>query len=318
MKKILLATTVLIASLCSSIKAQTIIDLESLSVPAEGYYNGSTDHSGTIGTYETFYYEEELANFQISYGLEETYDYWNGFAYSNQTDLETADWTNYSAYSEGGGGAEGSANYLFVYFFGSDSIMFDQPVQIQSMKITNSVWAFHYMNGTDGFGTGTYETGDFYRVSITGIIDEAEYTDPIIFSLADFTNDNSILVEDWTTLDISQFGNITGLKFELSSSDSFTPYYFCIDDITYDIESSAEFLSISEVSIYPNPANDYFSLLNLDSSDIIITNVNGQIMLRMANVADFEKIDISNLTKGMYFVSFSENGSQKTQKLIIQ
>jgi len=236
MKKNVFLTSVLIAILSFALNAQTVVDFESLTVPAEGYYNGSADYSGS-GNQETFNYSENGTNFYVNYTNTGTYDYWSGFAYSNQTDLNTADRTNYSAYANPVGGADGSSNYGFVYSYLNDSLMFDNLVHIDSVKITNTVWAYQYMTGTDGSGTGLYENGDSLTLSITGIKEDNSYTDNSInFDLGR----NTTIIDNWTNIYLTALGNVKGLIFKLSSSDSYTPSYFAFDNLTYSNPASTK------------------------------------------------------------------------------
>ncbi len=321
MKRNLFLTAVLIALFSNAFNAQTTIDFESLTVPAEGYYNGSTDHSGNVNSTEVFTYSENGANFSISYTLGDGYDYWNGFAYSNQTDLTTANWDNYSAYASPAGGADGSSNYSIAYLFYNvgDTVMFTEPVNINKISITNSVWAYHYMNGTDGVGTGTYEAGDSLTLIIKGIIDENTYSeDSVIFYLADFTNANSLIVNNWTEVNLNSLGSVNGLKFELFSSDDWTPAYFCLDNIIYNSPASVSDILETCISVFPNPAKDIVNINNVPNANIIINDISGKTVYTKNNCSENEKINISNLNSGIYFIRIENNNEVFTKKLIVK
>jgi hypothetical protein len=71
------------------------------------------------------------------------------------------------------------------------------------------------------------------------------------------------------------------------------------------------------ISIFPNPAN---TEINIDlpsngSAQIEISNAMGQVIIKDQNN---NKIDISNLTNGLYFISVKQGQQSYTQKLIKQ
>ena len=314
MKKKVFLTSVLIAILSFALNAQTVVDGAIIIDPAEGYYNGSADYSGS-GNQETFNYSENGTNFYVNYTNTGTYDYWSGFAYSNQTDLNTADRTNYSAYANPAGGADGSSNYGFVYSYLNDSLMFDNLVHIDSVKITNTVWAYKYMTGTDGSGTGLYENGDSLTLSITGIKEDNSYTDNSInFDLGR----NTTIIDNWTNIYLTALGNVKGLIFKLSSSDSYTPYYFAFDNLTYSNPASTEKKSNQLISVYPNPVSDIVNIKNILNSNIIISDITGKIIYTKTNCNMLERINFSNVNPGIYFVKVKNQSRIFVNKIIKQ
>jgi len=321
MKRNLFLTAVLIALFTNAFNAQTIVNFESLIVPDVGYYNGSTDHSGTIGSSETFTFEEDDANFYVTYTQGDGYGFWNAFAYSNQMDKTTQGYTNYSSYANhnsGGGGANGSLNYIFSY--GGDSIMFDNTVDIQNVKITNSTYAYLYM--TDGSGY-TYTTDDYFILTINGILNDNTVTGSIDFYLADFTNGNSYIIDDWTNVDLSSLGNVDGLKFTFSSSDVGTygintPLYYCLDNLQYSNIVSVENTENNNINIYPNPANSTVNISNVHNRNITINDISGKTVYAKNNCYENEQLNISDFKSGIYFVRIEENNQVFTKKLIIE
>lgn len=320
MKRNLFLTAVLIALFSNAFNAQTTIDFESLTVPPEGYYNGSTDHSGTVNSTETFTYELEDANFYVTYTQADGYGYWNAFAYSNQMDKTTQGWTNYSSYADhtNGGGANGSSNYIFS--FGGDSIMFDETVSIENAMFTNSTYAYLYM--TDGSGY-IYTTDDYFILKITGILNDNTETGTVDFYLANFTNGNSYVIDDWTNVDLSSLGNVDGLKFSFASSDVGdwginTPTYYCLDDLQYSSATSIKNNVANTISIFPNPAKDLVNISNVPNANISINDISGKTIYTKNNCSENEKINISNLNSGIYFIRIENNNEVFTKKLIVK
>jgi hypothetical protein len=306
-------TAVLIALFTNAFNAQTLVGFESLTVPESGYFNGSTVHSGTFGSTETFLYAENGVNFYVTYTLEESYDYWGGFAYSNQTDLETADWTNYSAYANPAGGATGSENYIFAYSFSSDSVMFDNPVNIISLDIANTVWAYKYMTGEDGSGNA-FTSGDYLKLEIFGINPGGSLNQTPV---SVFLGQNTTILNNWTTIDLTTLGPVSGLLFSFSSSDIYAPSYFCLDNIVYSEYSSIEYASDKTAAIYPNPANNRFAIRGIKQSDLEIVDLKGESVLFIQSVTENSPVNIASLKPGMYLVKIYDNNEVVTKKLWI-
>lgn len=97
-----------------------------------------------------------------------------------------------------------------------------------------------------------------------------------------------------------------------------------IDNIVFggvDLGSSIEeFSNQLVIKLYPNITSDYFNY-KVENNEIIksisITNVVGQNALTIKNPKSEEKIDVSKLPTGNYFVKFSSNDKQVVKKLII-
>jgi hypothetical protein len=74
-----------------------------------------------------------------------------------------------------------------------------------------------------------------------------------------------------------------------------------------------------QVSIYPNPAQDEveFRISSDQTTEITITNMNGQVVLA-ETIVNYVKLDVSKLTKGLYFLKATSDKSEiVNRKLII-
>ncbi len=77
-------------------------------------------------------------------------------------------------------------------------------------------------------------------------------------------------------------------------------------------------LKISELEIYPNPANQTISLKNIQPNTIItITNITGQSILQ-TSLNQTNQINISHLSNGLYFIQSQSNNIIQTSKFIKQ
>jgi hypothetical protein len=313
MKRFIFFTAALLFFLTTD--AQNIADFENLSVPESGYFNGSSEHSGTLGQTESFNYESGPFVFSVSYTPENGYDYWSEIGYSNQTDMNTADWTNFSAYANlpDGGGFEDSQNYAVGYFWDPLQLTLtegNEDLQISGLYVCNHVWTYHYMNGSDGDGSGTFETGDYYKLIFT---DNNENS--VEFFLADFTGDNAYIIEDWTYVDLSELSG-SNISISYEASDSYTPAYFCMDNITADETAGNSETIENSLTVFPNPAKQFINITDVNKgSKISIRDISGRLILKTA-ANRTNKIDISNLTSGVYILKDANTG--RSRKFIKQ
>jgi len=229
MKQIYLA---IIATLfVVNLQAQTIAGFDDLTLSPGSFWNGS-NQSGSFKSGEINFYNSYNADWQS----------WSGFAYSNMTDVKTAEYGNqYSAIT--GKGNNGSANYAVCYPVPSAILSLNKPTSISGFYITNSTYAYLSMKNGDmfakKFGGESGNDPDFFRLMIEALNDAGNPVDTVYLYLADFRfSDNSkdYILNKWTWVDLGGLKEASKLRFSLSSSDnSFgymnTPGYFCMDDL---------------------------------------------------------------------------------------
>lgn len=76
-----------------------------------------------------------------------------------------------------------------------------------------------------------------------------------------------------------------------------------------------EVVNNNDLKIYPNPTTDYLMITGVENAnEISISNVLGEKVMNIS--LNTNKIDISNLDKGVYFVRVKTNDNIKTQKFI--
>ena len=61
------------------------------------------------------------------------------------------------------------------------------------------------------------------------------------------------------------------------------------------------------VSVYPNPANDMFTVANAEGATIVVVNSLGQVVANIENAASNQTIDASSFANGTYFVKVNES-----------
>ncbi len=318
MKKIVF--TACFASIAMFTSAQ-FVNFESLTLPqAESYYNGSDGAGGfnALGIY-------------FSNDYTQAGDYWNGFVYSNMSDITTAGYANqYSAFAGSGAGA--SEKYAICYPAGK--ITFPQLGMPQNIKITNTTFAGISMRDGDTyakkFGSSNNAQGiadntngeDFFKLTINGLNSVDEITGSVDVYLADFRfadNAQDFILNTWQSVDLTPLGNIYGLSFELQSSDvgdfgMNTPGYFALDDLDFIPLENIEEQAKQDFKIYPNPINDCLSIEG-GNGKVQIVDLTGKVVQSFEH-QEFSKINVSNLESGTYFVQMTKEGIISCQKLV--
>ena len=80
----------------------------------------------------------------------------------------------------------------------------------------------------------------------------------------------------------------------------------CISVTRTNGETSVEENVAEAVSVYPNPANDMFTVANAEGATIVVVNSLGQVVATIENAASNQTIDASNFANGTYFVKVNE------------
>ncbi|MGE5296733.1 MAG: DUF4465 domain-containing protein [Solirubrobacterales bacterium] len=210
-----------------------VATLEDFTLAPESCWNGSDD-SGQ--------FTSGSASFNNLYNAE--WDYWEGFAYSNCTDVNATGYTaQYNAIA--GCGQGGTSNYAvaFVGWETIPTITFDNPQAFTGLYVTNNCYAYYEMRDgsafTKKFGGNTGNDSDWFKLTITGFDANDLPAGTVEFYLADFRFENSAqdyILDSWAFVDLTSLGTVKALQFTLSSSDSGdfgmnTPAYVCIDTV---------------------------------------------------------------------------------------
>lgn len=238
------ALLLIVAMLATSANAVSIDN--SLVSTFERVRLASESHWGGSFTSETGF---ESGSAYFPHNLND-WGFWSGFAYSNMTDMTTADYTNeFSAYLANGQNNNSGNQFAVCYV---DSYMAKPTISltgaaydttVSGMWVTNTTYAYMSMLNGDSFGTTPFggasgDEQDYFNLAITGITSEGNYTQTIDFKLANFTNSdnaNDYILDSWTWVDLSSLGNVIGLEFDLNSTKNnaygmLTPAYFAIDN----------------------------------------------------------------------------------------
>ncbi len=214
-----------------------IVDFEELSLEGENSSWIGDDETGKFtSSYLTLYNEYDN-------------DFYTGFAYTNGTDTLTNTYTNLSSCV--GHGAGNSANYVTAYI-GSDWMGDYSPIPVgikidteYSGDFTNRgayfcmpVLLSKYVIGTDNH----YASNQFYfKLQVRAYANDNLIGNREIM-MADFTEGNSYMMDDWTYVDLSWLENADSLNFIAISNDTAggyginAPLFFCMDNFGADAQ----------------------------------------------------------------------------------
>lgn len=308
--------------LTQMITAQQIVDFEEFGINQDSFLNGST----VEGSFVTA--EITLPN---SFTQTPEFSFWSGWSISSITDNETPGFTNeYSAIT--GTGNNESTTYAVSFESGQNKLYVNEgPQIIEGMHITNSTFAFLSMRDGDAFakkfGGATGDDPDFFLLTIDGYLAGETIDTSIEFYLADYRfedNSQDFLIDEWTFIDLSAFGEVDSLGFQLTSSDNGefgmnTPAYFCIDDVQLeDLTSNTIDINDSPtLSIFPNPTTDHIQISGLfdSSNQINIFNTQGQLV-RSSVLSNGITYDVSALETGTYLMTISDNKQLFTGRFV--
>jgi hypothetical protein len=309
------------------IKAQQVSTFDDLPLQPQSYWTGS-DLSGGFLSGSAYFYNN----------YDTTYAYWNGFAYSNFTDT-TSVWYEWQYCAATRSGVNGSANYG-VANVPSDwmsgtydpipvGVKLQEPLAgnvVKGVYVTNTMYDMHSMTYGDTFskkfGGESGDDPDWFMLIIRGY-NQGEFTDSVNFYLADYRfadNDLDYIVDYWAYVDLTSLGAVDSLTFSLRSSDNGdfgmnTPAYFCLDNLNDETNGIDDNITF-DVSVYPNPVNDVLNVSGAEKANIKLTDLTGKTLYNGTGNGTVQQIDISGLSKGIYFVTISNDKKSITKKIV--
>jgi len=225
--------------------ANTTVSFDDLPLAPNSHYNGSDGAGGFVSG---------QAFFKNSYSQQ--YGAWQGFSYSNETDVVTAGYANeFSSFARGGSSANGSAiagdNFALAFGYGPADAYFNVPggTKVKDIRVTNTTLAAIDMRDGSPFGFSKKFGGtsgndpDWFKITFTGY-NQGNATGTVTgtkeFYLADFRfadNSQDYILNTWELVDLSGLLDAWSVAVTFSSSDngSFgmnTPAYAALDNLT--------------------------------------------------------------------------------------
>ena len=74
----------------------------------------------------------------------------------------------------------------------------------------------------------------------------------------------------------------------------------------------------NKISVYPNPSHGIFTIDTKEKYDITITNIAGKIIANYISTESKSKIDLSNKSKGIYFIKLKNTTNTETLKVLVK
>jgi hypothetical protein len=228
--------------------------------PASPIYPGNFVWTLNVPTYygtqtEVFFTSQDVEFTNYS-GASQGMNFWNGTGLSTVTDTNYASFSNEMA-SVTGKGNDNTDTYAVVY---GDSLI-DLPytdsllprivlpdgATIQSIAITNTVYAYDSMKYGDQFATPLEDFPDGYFDLIIYGVNSNGLVGSVTVTLGENTGVGTADILDyWKTVDLSSLAGAKELRFAFDGNDIGygqwlnLPVYFAFDDLTYTIETEIE------------------------------------------------------------------------------
>jgi hypothetical protein len=324
-----LAIALTIATTLNS-QAQTTVSFDTFTLSANSYYQ---DNSGAD-------FSSGVANFQYDWQ-----GYWaNGTAYTNVNDTVNGTYTNlYGAIT---GTSFSGTNYATTQS-GAVISFSNNTTAVHGFYVTNTTYAWKVIKSGNAFsrafgdttGTnsapsipqGTYP--DWFKLSVLGYRSGTQLTDTVHFYLADYRaagTTNDYIVKNWQYVNCISLGQVDSIKFEMTSSDTSgiylnTPAFFSMDNfVTQSTVGVEELSNATNLSLFPNPANQYV-ILNYESNlvtelNVTISDITGKEIQHQSTQTSVGNntlnLNIEALESGVYFVSIRDGKNSKNIKLI--
>lgn len=120
-----------------------------------------------------------------------------------------------------------------------------------------------------------------------------------------------------------QNGNVNNIVSSLPANSSFDVYLFLEDNAgnwtpIYDLNNvlNSEDFILSETDIYPNPTSSNLNVNSTTEATYELITINGQVIQKGNLVNGKNAVDMSSLTKGLYFLSVKTDAGTATKKVM--
>lgn len=182
--------------------------------------------------------------------------------------------------------------------------------------VSPSINADLYASITFSFWNTSGYTGDalevFWSNNYSGDPSAATWTE-----ITGITWHDGVTFWEWTysgDIDLSAMTGNCVIAFKYLSTDTDGKTWE-LDDISISGVQAINEINKAKIRIYPNPVSDYL-YIDAKYKNVEILNITGQVVFSSDNAA--ERIDVSNLAEGVYFISIDDNGTLKSAKFIVR
>ena len=263
-------------------------------------YEYTYDTNNNVTSEISSYWDTSTTSWINSSKYEYTYDANNNVTSSIYSlwDTSTTSWINY---------------YKYEYTYDANNNLTSEIYSLWDTSTTSWINSYKYEYTYDTNNNVTSEIYSYWDTSTTSWIfaDKDEYTYDLTVSIDNVLAPYNMYVGSNNPI-LSYFNyNYNGSDFVLDMKEI---YYYS------DITGINEFTDDYNVSIYPNPANDYLMINTTinENLNIEIYTVRGQSVMstECTNNISQMRIDISQLPAGMYFIRIANNQNNITKKFV--
>ena len=237
------------------------------------------------------------------------WDYWCGFVLSKSTKKEFSSPYGPDQYNcvtgcahNGDGFALANINSFTGEFF-IDILASKDGAELAGVYLTPNTYLYDSATKGDNFAK-PLTTGDYHKVIFTG--DNGKVVE---FFLADFTNGNAYIINDWTFCDLSALGKVKRVKVDIQCTNENTPTYVCLDDLSYKGNGSnidAEFSGKLRVAF--EQGGESLSIAGLTSeAQIKVYTVTGSIVINTTSDEVSTRLNTTSLPHGIYIISVTQS-----------
>jgi len=117
---------------------------------------------------------------------------------------------------------------------------------------------------------------------------------------------------------VSSSTKLAALNLYPSDKDDEADFYY-VDNISFSEYEVGLSESKNEMTVYPNPATNYFSVKNVKNTEIQVFNILGSNVLSHQTSENEHVINCSSWKRGLYFLQMTtEDGTVQQSKLIVE
>ena len=218
-------------------KAGVIVRGEQVVATMDDNYLAENSHDEVYDLDSDKFYS---GSFAFNQGAMPAYNYWYGYALTNET--STAYTGLNDQWRNAAGTGHNSANYLVAFPDAYASPMYIEVTNdaegdsVMGMYVTNTAYAYNSMVSGDGY-TDPFKAGSYFTMTVTGTAADGS-TSTVDFNLGDYraAEANRYVLDTWEWVDLRSLGKVTKLQFTFSGSETnnyglTTPTYVALDDV---------------------------------------------------------------------------------------
>ena len=277
---------------------------------------GTGNSLNTTDNASTTYYAEALAT--IADTLSTTYDGGNGCGFGNMFDvIATTDLTIDSMRGHFNAADTVKVYYKIGSYVGSEEVPGDWTL-LGSAEINTSATAYEAL--VFSVGQLSLTAGDTVGIYVQANVRYTNVTVGTTYSNADMTIAGGAgLCASFATTFSPRMWNGTIFYNTGGCSGPRTAVDAIVEDCTNILE-----IGLEDFSLYPNPNNGDFTLINDGISDVIdlsITDIQGKVVyskLLTFNQGEQKTLSLENIERGIYLVHLNSDNGSKIINMIVQ